>query len=155
MLISVLGEWLQFYGPATTEFIRTTLGIDDQRLLLALEDLIDSQKLIMGQLVTDHPEDTICDSENFEILLRLMRADAIPVFEPLDVQDLPLFLASIQGMTDSGDNVEGLFRCIEQLLCYPAPAELWESEILPARLHSYSASWLDTIMQERRPPLDW
>ncbi|MDY6892694.1 MAG: DEAD/DEAH box helicase, partial [Chloroflexota bacterium] len=148
VVLSVLGEWIRFYGPVTIEFLRNTLGIDTQRLLLSLEDLIDSQEIIMGQLVTDYPEDTICDSENFEILLRLMRSDAIPAFEPLDVQDLPLFLASVQGMTDSVDNVEGLFRCIEQLLCYPAPAELWESEILPARLHSYSTSWLDTIMQE-------
>jgi ATP-dependent Lhr-like helicase len=37
---------------------------------------------------------------------------------------------------------------MEQLLCLPVPAEMWETEILPARLHPYSTSWLDTIMQE-------
>jgi ATP-dependent Lhr-like helicase len=102
----------------------------------------------MGPLVTESTDERICDSENFEVLLRLARASAVPVFEPLDVEWLPLFLAQHQGVTDPGDDVEGLFRCIEQLLCLPVPSALWESEILPARLHPYSASWLDSAMQE-------
>ncbi|HEY32429.1 MAG TPA: DEAD/DEAH box helicase [Dehalococcoidia bacterium] len=148
VLTSVLGEWLQFYGPASFEFIRTTLGIENQRLSLALEDLIDSQKVIMGQLITGATDDEVCDSENFEVLLRLMRAGAVPVFEPVDAEWLPLFLAHYQGVTQPEDSVEGLFHCIEQLLCLPVPAEMWETEFLPARLHPYSTSWLDTIMQE-------
>ena len=147
-LTDVLGEWFQFYGPVTYDFVQATLGIEKQRLSLALEDLIDSQKVIMGSLVTESTEECICDSENFEVLLRLARASAIPVFEPLDVEWLPLFLAHHQGVTDPADDIEGLFRCIGQLLCLPAPAALWESEILPARLHPYSASWLDSAMQE-------
>ena len=147
-LTMVLGEWLQFYGPTTTEFIRTTLGIDDQRLLLALEDLVDSGKIITGQLVTHGTDDEICDSENFETLLRLSRAGAVPAFEPLDIDWLPLFLATYQGMGDPDDTLDGLYRRVEQLLCYSIPVDLWESEILPARLHPYSMSWLDTIMQE-------
>jgi len=34
------------------------------------------------------------------------------------------------------------------MLCLPLPAEMWETEIFPARLHPYATSWLDTIMQE-------
>ena len=148
ILTDVLGEWLQYYGPVTYEFVQTTLGINKQRLSLVLEDLIDSQKVIMGQLVTQSTDERICDSDNFEVLLRLARANAVPVFEPLDVEWLPLFLAYHQGLTDPGDDVEDLFRCIEQLLCLAVPSALWESEILPARLHPYSASWLDSAMQE-------
>jgi len=148
VLISVLGEWLQFYGPKSFDFIHTTLGIEEQRLSLALEDLIDSQKFIMGQLITGGSDNEVCDSENFEVLLRLMRAGAVPVFEPVETELLPLFLAHYQGVTHPEDSIEGLFRYIEQLLCLPVPAEMWETEIFPARLHPYSTSWLDTIMQE-------
>jgi len=148
LFAATLGEWLQFYGPVTFEFVQTTLGVERQRLSLALEDLIDSQKAIVGQLVKDSPDECLCDSENFEALLRLTRAGAVPVFEPLAAEWLPLFLAQHQGMTRPGDDVESLFRCIEQLLCLPLPADLWESEVLPARLHPYSTSWLDSIMQE-------
>ena len=44
----LLGEWLQFYGPRPVEFIRRTLGIENERLRLALEDLIDAQKALQG-----------------------------------------------------------------------------------------------------------
>ena len=152
IMTEVLVEWLRYYGPVTYDFIQTALGIEKQRLSLVLEDIIDSQKVIMGSLVKESTDEYICDSENFEILLRLARASAVPVFEPLDIEWLPLFLAQHQGLTDTGDElaffIEELFRHIEQLLCLPLPAALWESEVLPARLHQYSTSWLDSAVGE-------
>jgi ATP-dependent Lhr-like helicase len=146
--ISLLGQWFQFYGPVTVEFVGRTLGIIPERLQPALEDLIDSQKIIQGQLVIDGRSDEICDSENFEILLRLARREAIPSFEPLGIEWLPLFLADYQGITKPKDNIDGLKDTFEQFLCYPAEAAVWESEIFPARLQPYDPSWLDTLMQE-------
>jgi ATP-dependent Lhr-like helicase len=145
---TLLGEWLQFYGPKTVEFVRRTLGVENERLQRALEDLLDSQKVLQGHLVTEGEPDEICDSENFEILLRLARAESIPAFKPLEIEWLPLFLANHQGLTKPLNNIDGLYLRIEQLLCYPAEATTWESEILPARLHPYDPSWLDTLMQE-------
>jgi ATP-dependent Lhr-like helicase len=142
-----LGQWLQFYGPVTVDFIRGTLGIEDEHLRLILEDLIDSEKVIEGQLVIGEAEE-VCDSENFETLLRLLRVESVPAFEPLGVEWLPLFLADYQGITRPKENIEGLYESMEQLLCYPAEAGAWESEIFPARLRPYDPSWLDTLMQE-------
>lgn len=148
LLSSILGEVLQFYGPRTTDSLCTMLGIEKQRLLLAMEDLADVQAVITGTLITDSADEEICDAENFEILLRKSRSEAIPTFEPLDIEELPLFIASYQGIVNPANDIEGLFQRLEQLLCYPVSAELWETEILPARGSSYSTSWLDTIMQE-------
>lgn len=147
-LSTLLGEWLQFYGPVSLDFIQTTLGIDKNRLFQTLEDLIDSQKLISGQLVTDGSDNDVCDAENFEILLRLARREAIPSFQPLGIEWLPLFLGSYQGLTGSEEGIDGLYHVLEQLQCYNTPANLWESEILPARLKPFDPSWLDTVMQE-------
>ncbi|MBN2238644.1 MAG: DEAD/DEAH box helicase [Dehalococcoidales bacterium] len=152
ILTDILAEWLRFYGPVTFDFIRSSLGIEKERLSLVLEDSIDSQKVIMGELVKENSEEYICDSENFEILLRLARASAMPVFEPLDIEWLPLFLAEYQGLTGTENELvffmDGLFRHIEQLLCLPLPAALWESEVLPARLNQYATSWLDSAIGE-------
>jgi ATP-dependent Lhr-like helicase len=145
---ALLGQWLQFYGPVTAEFVQGALGIEEERLRLALEDLIDSRKIIQGELVTDGEPEEICDSENFEILLRQARIEAIPSFEPLGMEWLPLFLADYQKLTEPKEEKEGLLRCLEQLVCYPAEAALWESEIFPARLRPYDPSWLDSLMQE-------
>jgi ATP-dependent Lhr-like helicase len=150
-LDDLIGQWLQFYGPVTVEFIRETLGIEPERLQSIVEDLTDSQKIVQGQLVIEGGPNEVCDSENFEMLLRLVRIEAAPAFEPLGIEWLPLFLADYQGITGPGDRIhgiDGLSRCMEQLLGYPAEARTWESEIVPARLHPYDPSWLDTLMQE-------
>jgi len=148
LLTSLLGEWLQFYGPTSITNINRMLGIENQRLNLVLEDLIDSEKLITGKLVIDGNNDDICDSENFEHLLRLSRAAAIPSFNPLEIEWLPLFLATQQGVADPDEGMEGLFQSIEQLLCYQMPVAMWEKEAIPARVPRYDTSKLDTIMQE-------
>jgi len=147
----LVGQWLQFYGPVTVEFIRETLGIESERLQLIMEDLTDSQRVVQGQLVIEGGPNEVCDSENFEMLLRLARIEAVPAFEPLGIEWLPLFLADYQGIVsppDRIDGIDGLSGYVEQLLSYPAEARTWESEIFPARLHPYDPSWLDTLMQE-------
>jgi ATP-dependent Lhr-like helicase len=149
---ALLGQWLQFYGPVTMDFIRRTFGIEEERLQLLLEDLVDSQKVVQGQLVTGGEMNEVCDSENFEILLRRARIMATPSFEPLEIEWLPLFLADFQEITKvregPQEGIEKLHTCLGQLACYSAEAELWESEIFPARLHPYDLSWLDSLMQE-------
>lgn len=147
-LTSLLGEWLQFYGPVSTEKIGNILGIDRHRLGLAIEVLLDSGRMIEGQLITDGDDEDICDSENFGHLLRLSRAEAAPSFQPLEIDWLPLFLAAYQGIVKPDDSMEGLYRSMEQILCYPMPAEMWESEVFPARLPGYDAATLDTLLQE-------
>jgi ATP-dependent helicase Lhr and Lhr-like helicase len=143
-----LGQWLSFYGPRNADFIGSTLGIGKDRLPAALEDLLDARKLVQGELVSGGGAEDICDSENFEILVRLARAEAQPAFEPVKIDRLPLFVADFQGITKPRGNLEGLRERIEQLLCYPAEAGIWESEVFPARLQPYDPSWLDTLMQE-------
>jgi ATP-dependent helicase Lhr and Lhr-like helicase len=148
VMTALLSEWLQFYGPIGLTSISNTLGISLPDLILALEDLAESQKVIVGQLATGATGEQVCDSENFEVLLRLARRAAVPLFEAKDTGLLPLFLAYYQGVGEPDGDVDKLFRRLEQLRCLSAPAELWEAEILPARLNAYSVSWLDSIMQE-------
>ncbi len=145
---SLLGQWLQFYGPRSITFIKKTLGIDSAKLDRFIDDLIESRQVISGVLIKNGMDQDICDSENFEILLRLSRADAIPVFEALDIEYLPVFLARYQNVSTPSKTIEDLFKRIEQLVCLPLPAALWESDVLPARIQPYEPSFLDTIIQE-------
>jgi len=144
----LLGQWLQFYGPVSGEFIQKKLGIEKQTLNLFLDSLIEERQIISGTLVVKGSDQDICDSDNFEILLRLSRSRAMPEFEALDIQDLPLFLAQHQGVTKKADTIDALFECLEQLVCLPLSADAWESDVLPSRIHPYRFSFLDTIMQE-------
>ncbi len=148
----LLGEWLEYYGPKPINDLRRILGMKKELIDRAIEDLRDSEKAVSGILLTDSLEQTVCDRENFETLLRLTRSEARPVFTPLPIDRLPLFLATYQGVAKDKDgsegSIDGLYRILEQMLCYSAPANIWESEVFPARLAPYDPSWLDTIIQE-------
>jgi ATP-dependent helicase Lhr and Lhr-like helicase len=144
---SLLSEWLHFSGPVTRSYVRATLGCDPGRLEAALADLLDNGDLISGNLVSHSDEEYVCDSGNFEILLRLNRLESRPPFEALDIRELPLFMAAFQGIAAAGTGPEALEQRMEQLVCYGAPAEMWESDILPGRLKLYEPAWLDTLIQ--------
>jgi ATP-dependent helicase Lhr and Lhr-like helicase len=144
---SLLAEWLAFYGPTARPWIRTTLGLDPLLLERALVDLADAERILTGDLVRETEEERLCDTENFEILLRLARAAARPALEPLDIRLLQPFLARHQGLARSAGSMDLLFRTMEQLVCFDAPANAWETVIFPARLKPYDPAWLDMAMQ--------
>jgi ATP-dependent Lhr-like helicase len=146
--LSLLSQWLQYYSPKTVEDVHSRLGLDRVRLESAIEGLIDAERLLTGQLLQEASDEMICDRDNYEILLRMLRVRARPAFEPLRPELLPLFLATFQGIAEPEKDMEGLLQRIEQLICRPAAAELWESEIFPARMKSYDSAWLDSILQQ-------
>ncbi len=153
-LIHFLGQWLRFYGPVSEEVIRTLFHLPQQRLAAALETLLAEDRILIDEFREGEESLTeICDTENLEILLRLRRSKARPMVEPLEIEALPLFLATYQGLTRPGDNLEDLQNCLETLFGYPARAGLWETDILPARLKPYYSSWLDSVLRDN--PLIW
>jgi ATP-dependent Lhr-like helicase len=158
-LEAFLGEWLRFYGPVSADFITTNLGIGDDVLAEALDALVEDDKVLIDefrQIETEEREPgpaEVCEAENVEILLRMRRSRARPVFEALPPGHLSLFLAQYQGLTTPGDMLEDLQRSIEMLFGYPARVSLWETDILPARLAPYYPHWLDSAVRQNE--LSW
>jgi len=156
-LPDLLGEWLRFYGPVRRELPAETFGLSEDRLRDALETLIEEERIVLDDFRRrDGEEETpsdehleICDAENLEILLRLLRAESRPSFEARPITHLPLFLATHQGLArEEALDLQDLREVLERLFGYPAPAAAWEEYLLPARLSPYYTSWLDTLMQE-------
>jgi ATP-dependent Lhr-like helicase len=143
----LLGEWLSFYGPVSETFIIETTGIKKGLLTTIIEDLAEAGRILRGTLVLGSEVEQIGDKDNFGILLRLKRLAAVPVFDPLPISKLPYYVAKIQGLTANNRGKDQLYTRLEQLSFFAAPAHIWESEILPARLDRYDTSWLDTAMQ--------
>jgi len=166
-LSAILGEWLRYYGPLDPDVPAQVFGISASRLARTLEVLVEGGLAVYDELTVDARRPELCDAENLEILLRLTRSASRPGLQARPLEELPLFLALRQGVRirdpeadppagphrtgaglDSPDQepVKVLADCLERLLGYPAPAELWEAEILPARLHAYSGRWLDALL---------
>jgi ATP-dependent Lhr-like helicase len=164
-LYEILEEWLRFDGPVKLDLIHEVFGIDDERIRRNLETLLEGQSIVVDMITEDAVQPEVCDTENLERFLRLFRREMKKPFRALEACFLPLFLARYQGIVPQkifrekeedlirggaveGDQLTNLQDSLEILFGYPARAELWESEILPARLSPYAPESLDLILQQ-------
>ena len=147
-LISFLAGWMQFYGPRKPEWIVKTFGLPAERLIPLIEDLLETETLIKGHLIADDNLETVCDADNYESLLRISRAAAVPDFEPREAEELAFFLADVQGLVKSGPSDDALFQILARLGHLPLPAASWESDVLPARFSDYRTARLDALLSE-------
>ena len=147
-LIDLLGEWLRFYGPVELPWIESEIGVERVVLEAALGELRDEQFIVIDELIEGAGTPQICDRENLERLLRMARSEGRPTIEPLDARSLPLLLAEHQGLGARDTVPEDLQQTLERLFGLALPADLWETEILPARLDPYISGWLDALLTE-------
>jgi ATP-dependent Lhr-like helicase len=147
-LADFLSSWLSYYGPIERSRAKALLGVHDDRLEQAVEELIEAQELVMDRFIEASIEDELCDSRNLEMLLRMARHWRQPIFEAVAIEQLPLFLAMFQGIVRRGETMEDLQEDVEQLFGWPSPAAAWEENILPARMQAYRGEWLDRLMAE-------
>ncbi len=147
-LVDFLAEWLRFYTPVEPPWIAATLGIAGDRLESVLTELAETQIIAIDELLEGAVAPEACDRVNLERLLRMARAEARPNLEPLPVEALPLLLAEHQNLGTRDAVPEDLLSALEQLFGLPLAAELWETEILPARLDPYLPGWLDGVISE-------
>ena len=141
----LVAEFLRSTGPVDLDDLGAVWGRDG--LDEVVETLTEAFGVVVDRLVDGAVTPQICDAENLEILLRRLRLDQRPTFEALDARELPLFVAHRQGLTDPESGLDALQERLECLFGWPAPAALWEAEILPARLRPYYPSWLDSALQ--------
>ena len=162
----LIADLLRSYGPADRAVAAAALPLAAAPLAAALEELADAQRIIVDTLIAGAEDVQVCLADTLERLLRAARAQGRPSFTPLPLDRLPPFLAAWQGVTGasagtstgasagtsggtgagaSGGDLEAV---LERLFGWPAPAELWEAEVLPARLDPYYTAWLDALFAE-------
>ena len=127
-------ELLSFYGPLTqTELQELLPGA-------ATETLQDAPYLIQGLLVKEETQETFCDADNFETLLRFQRRSARPTLDPLPVDKWPGWLAHWHNAQASSAE-----DALDRLRGYSAPVKIWLHELLPARLPPDSTHTADAL----------
>jgi len=148
VLTEFLAEWLRFYGPVEAAWITTTLGIAPETLESAIAELEAARVLVVDELTVNTSGPQICDRLNLERLLRMARAEARPSLDPIPAENLPLLLAEHQNLGLRDAMPEDLQQSLEGLFGLSMPADLWETEILPARLDPYISGWVDALLSE-------
>jgi len=152
-ILSLTAEWLRFYGPLQAAYVGEIFGFEAPVLQDITNILAESSIIVIDRFTSKSRTPELCDVENLETLLRLTRVKARPDFEALELENLPLFLAMINGLTCKGESRDALKNILELLFGYPAPAQLWERDILTARLRTYYSSHLDNLLQQSE--LQW
>jgi ATP-dependent Lhr-like helicase len=143
-----LAEWLRSYGPVSIARIESLLDLPHSVVEQALEELTANQTVVVDSITSGSAELEVCDRLNLERLLRLVRHEQKPGWVIQNPDALPLLFARLQTIGTVGAELSDLKRCLESLFCLPAPVQLWEEEILPARLEPYLPNWLDTLFAE-------
>ncbi|MDR3146514.1 MAG: hypothetical protein LBU21_09565, partial [Treponema sp.] len=148
--LETLGPWLRYEGPVPVARIAAVFGVGPGEAESAVDALVETEDLVRN-IVLESPEDGglagtaggedwVCDRENLELLLRLLRKRSRPRIAEQPAGLLVPFLARRQGIPGSpGDRKKPW----EALSGYIAPAALWEGEIFPARHPGYSPELLD------------
>ena len=144
----LLADVLRFYGPVEVHATLGMLGLDPTRAATALQSLADAQRVVIDSITIDAEVPQLCDAENLERLLRMMRSAARPPFEPQPIERLVPFLAQRQGLGGARAGVDGVRAAVERLFGLPIAAEHWEAEVLPARVKGYQGIWLDSLLAE-------
>ena len=144
---ALIGEFLSFHGPKTLRQLSKLASLEEERLQRALEELVDEQSVIVGELVQDDANVHYCDAENFEILIRMQRAARRGAFQPRPLTALPGFLAQWQGLAADAEGPDGVAESLEPLRCLALPAHQWEADGLRAGMHKSAPGWLSRFVE--------
>ena len=147
-------EILSFYGPRSAAEIEALLPSVPEDLFTEDDTFLEGQLVAPeGNLPPDSPAPTPtptqwCDAENFEILLRMQRAQRRAVFEPLNPTELPLFWAGLHRLHAANDS-PNIVYALESLRAYPAHVRAWTSDLLASRVRQVSPHDIDEVFLQQ------
>jgi ATP-dependent Lhr-like helicase len=150
---SFISKWLSSYGPVRQSILETTFALNESIIGDIITELAEQKLLIRGVLVEGQSEHFICDSENCEHFLRILRKRSTQQVTALPIENLSLFIATVQGLTKKQSGIDELKGVIERLLHFPLRATLVETDIFRSRINDYSSHYLDSLMSTTE--LEW
>ena len=145
-LTRLVRRYARTHGPFTTRELAERYGQDPGPVLRELERAGD---LVRGELRPGGSSGREwCDPEVLRRLRRASLASLRKEVEPAEQRALARFLPAWQGVDASPPGAAGVDRLREQLVPLQglalAPA-VWERDVLPRRVGSYSPAWLDSL----------
>jgi ATP-dependent Lhr-like helicase len=150
--LNLLGQWLRYEGPVSTDRICAVFGVTAFEAENAVSGLVEVDEVIRDISVEDSSvpsRSLICDRENLELLLRLSRKKERPLIKERPSSLLVPFLALRHGLCHGEDQKSGGQTDFNKnLYGWMSPAKLWETEILCARNSSYNSEKIDNEIRE-------
>ena len=144
-MLGLVRRFARTHGPFESGEVRARYGVDAGPALAELER---AGELVLGELRPLGTQREWCDPE---VLRRLRRASLAVLrkeIEPVAQATLARFAPAWQGVdrhAPAGAGVDRLRDVLASLQGLPLAPELWEKDVLPRRLGTYSPYWLDEL----------
>ncbi|MEA2386124.1 MAG: ATP-dependent helicase Lhr and Lhr-like helicase, partial [Thermoleophilaceae bacterium] len=138
-------RYARTHGPFTTGQLAGRYGVDPGPVLRELER---SGGLVRGELRPGGLEREWCDPDVLRRLRRASLATLRKEVEAVEQKQLARFLPAWQGVDAAPPGGAGIDRLREVLVPLQGIAltpEVWERDVLPRRLGSWSPTWLDQL----------
>ncbi len=151
-LRELLGARLAGLGPVTLDELVRQLGLPRATVAAALAALQAEGTVFQGIISPDVAGPEWCERHLLARIHRYTLKRLRREIEPVEARDFVRFLFEWQHVASSArvSGPEALPAVLAQLEGFEAPAALWESEVLPARLRDYTPSWLDDLCTSGR-----
>jgi ATP-dependent Lhr-like helicase len=144
-LVEILRGRLEGLGPVTPTALAAPLGLEPSAIAAALAALESEGAILKGRFLAGVNDEQWCDrrllARIHHYTVRRLRSE----IEPVAARDFLRFLFAWQHVAEETrlEGPDALPVILSALEGFEAPAKAWETEILPARLKGYQASWLD------------
>jgi len=144
---TILRRWLATHGPVSEGELAAWYGLDAAEAARALGRLEAQGEACRGEFVEGLPVPQWCCRNVLEQLHRMSLGILRRQVEPCEPEQFAEFLLRWQHVSADArlEGPEGLEAAIERLQGLALPAELWERDVLPARVNEYSQAWLDRL----------
>jgi ATP-dependent Lhr-like helicase len=141
----LLRRYARTHGPFPTADPAARYGVDPTP---ALRELEREGEMVRGELLPGGTEREWCDPEVLRRVRRASLAHLRREVEAADQRELARFLAGWQNVDayrPTGGGPDRLREALVPLQGVALTPEVWERDVLPRRLGSYSAAWLDEL----------
>ena len=144
-LVEILRGRLEGLGPVTPTALTAPLGLEPGAAAPALVALESDGAILKGRFLAGVNDEQWCDRRLLARIhhhtVRRLRSE----IEPVAARDFLRFLFAWAHVAEETrlEGPDALPVILSALEGFEAPAKAWETEILPARLKGYQASWLD------------
>ncbi|HEU4392451.1 MAG TPA: DEAD/DEAH box helicase, partial [Solirubrobacterales bacterium] len=142
---ALVRRFARTHGPFPTARLAERYGVDPSP---ALRELEAEGALVRGELLPGGTEREWCDSEVLRRVRRASLARLRKEVEAADTRELARFLPSWQNVDafrPAGAGPDRLREALVPLQGVALTPKVWEGDVLPRRLGTYSPSWLDEL----------
>ena len=144
-LTDLVARYARTHGPFPTARLRDRYGVDPTAVLKQLEA---EGVVVRGEILPGGTEREWCEADVLRRVRRASLAHLRQEVEPADARTYARFLASWQGVDRyrrAGAGPDRLREILVPLQGVALTPAVWERDVLPRRVGSYSQTWLDEL----------